>query len=114
DSEEILGGYNPLKWESSNTWGKTNISFIFSFKNKNNFKDAILSIIKDVNKAFNYHSTHGPCFGKDLIMYSTSNSSTDMDIDKTSYYSRGYYEKSIRKEGEFPMEDYEIFQIIKR
>ncbi|UZO04949.1 uncharacterized protein OCT59_025310 [Rhizophagus irregularis] len=113
DSEEILGGYNPLKWESSRTWGKTNASFIFSFKNKNNFKDAILSIIKDTNNALNYHSIFGPCFGKDLLMY-TSTGSADMDIDVTKIYNeQNYYEKSIREGGNFPMEDYEIFQIIK-
>ncbi|PKB93354.1 hypothetical protein RhiirA5_441520, partial [Rhizophagus irregularis] len=99
DSEEILGGYNPLKWESSNTW--------------NNFKDAILSIIKDTNNALNYHSIFGPCFGKDLLMY-TSTGSADMDIDVTKIYNeQNYYEKSIRDGGNFPMEDYEIFQIIK-
>src|SRR4051794_36729837 len=26
-TEEILGGYNPLKWESSDTWGRTRDSF---------------------------------------------------------------------------------------
>ncbi|UZO04946.1 uncharacterized protein OCT59_025308 [Rhizophagus irregularis] len=111
DSEEILGGYNPLKWESSDTWGKTNVSFIFSFKNKNNFKDAILSIIKDTNNALNYHSIFGPCFGKDLLMY-TYIGAADIDFDMTEVCSE-YYEKRIREEGEFLMEDYEIFQIIK-
>src|SRR5205823_2210486 len=41
-TEEILGGYNPLKWESSGPWGKTSHSFIFSFKNKD-IKDGIIS-----------------------------------------------------------------------
>ncbi|GBC11666.2 BTB/POZ protein [Rhizophagus irregularis DAOM 181602=DAOM 197198] len=87
DSEEILGGYNPLKWESSRTW--------------------------DTNNALNYHSIFGPCFGKDLLMY-TSTGSADMDIDVTKIYNeQNYYEKSIREGGNFPMEDYEIFQIIK-
>ncbi|RGB27059.1 hypothetical protein C1646_400503 [Rhizophagus diaphanus] len=112
DSEEILGGYNPLKWESSNTWGKTNVSFIFSFKNKNNFKDTILSIIKDTNNALNFHSVFGPCFGKDLLMY-TCTGAADIDFDMTEVCN-DCYEKSIRERGKFPMEDYEIFQIIRR
>src|SRR6266536_2781111 len=44
-TEEILGGYNPLKWESSGGWFKTKDSFIFSFKNKN-IKDAVISNVK--------------------------------------------------------------------
>ena len=31
-TEEIIGGYNPLKWESSDYYGKTKDSFVFSFK----------------------------------------------------------------------------------
>ncbi len=45
-TEEILGGYNPLMWESSDKWVKTKDSFIFSFKNKDNFKDQILSYVR--------------------------------------------------------------------
>jgi hypothetical protein len=112
ESEEILGGYNPIIWMNSNSWGKTQNSFIFSFKNRNNFKDAILSMVKDTNNALNYHTEHGPCFGKELLIY-TSEDSADIDFDKTICHEQKFYEKSIRKKGEFPMEDYEVFQIIK-
>ncbi|EXX74890.1 hypothetical protein RirG_046850 [Rhizophagus irregularis DAOM 197198w] len=112
ESEEILGGYNPIIWMNSNSWGKTQNSFIFSFKNRNNFKDAILSIVKDTNNALNYHTEHGPCFGKELLIY-TSEDSADIDFDKTICHEQKFYEKSIRKKGEFPLEDYEVFQIIK-
>src|ERR1043166_8623104 len=35
-TEEIIGGYNPITWKSSNNgeWGKTKDSFIFSFKKR--------------------------------------------------------------------------------
>jgi hypothetical protein len=111
DSDEILGGYNPLKWESSNTWGKTKISFIFSFKNKNNFKDSTLSLVKNANFALNYHPEHGPCFGKDLLIY-TSDDSANIDFDKTLCNKKESYEESIREERKFSMEDYEVFQLI--
>ncbi|GES93658.1 hypothetical protein GLOIN_2v1773702 [Rhizophagus clarus] len=64
-TEEIIGGYNPLIWESSNTWGETKNSFIFSFKNYDNI-----------------------CYIKD------------------------YYEKRIRDDGNFLIEDYEVYQFI--
>ncbi|PKY47599.1 BTB-domain-containing protein [Rhizophagus irregularis] len=111
ESEEILGGYNPIIWMNSNSWGKTQNSFIFSFKNRNNFKDAILSIVKDTNNALNYHTEHGPCFGKELLIY-TSEDSADIDFDKTICHEQKFYEKSIRKKGNFQMEDYETFLLI--
>uniref|UniRef100_U9T7U1 Uncharacterized protein n=1 Tax=Rhizophagus irregularis (strain DAOM 181602 / DAOM 197198 / MUCL 43194) TaxID=747089 RepID=U9T7U1_RHIID len=46
DSDEIFGGYNPIKWKFDNSFGITKDSFIFSFKN-NNF---ILSRVMDERK----------------------------------------------------------------
>src|SRR5205814_1082496 len=61
-AEEILGGYNPLIWKSPDRgdWGKTKDSFIFSFKNKNNFiKDVIISNVENINRALFYHNQCG-------------------------------------------------------
>ncbi|GBC11669.2 BTB/POZ protein [Rhizophagus irregularis DAOM 181602=DAOM 197198] len=117
DSEEILGGYNPITWMNVNSWGEAQNCFIFSFKNRSNFKDAILSIVKYTDNALNYHPDHGPFFGNDLIIYTSEESkdSADIDFDTTKVCNEtSCYEKSIREGGEFLMEDYEIFQIIKR
>jgi hypothetical protein len=110
-TDEIIGGYNPLKWESSDTWGETKDSFIFSFKSKNNFfKDAILSNVRDINYAVANHPECGPHFGDDLVIYA-SNESTDY----VACCEREYYEMKIRDtEDNFSIEDYEVFQIIKR
>ena len=111
-AEEILGGYNPLGWDSSRSWGVTKDSFIFSFKSKNKFfKDAILSKVADADKAIVKDSRVGPCFGHDLIMGTMNNKpTTNYDI---ICYRKDYYEKIIRNtEGEFYIEDYEVFQVI--
>ncbi|UZO05002.1 uncharacterized protein OCT59_025363 [Rhizophagus irregularis] len=80
-AEEIIGGYNPLKWESSGGYG----SFIFSFKNKD-IKNAIISNMGETNQDY-----------------------TEM------VYKKCHYEKRIRDtDGEFIIEEYEIFQILKR
>ncbi|GES93522.1 hypothetical protein GLOIN_2v1881255 [Rhizophagus clarus] len=112
-TEEILGGYNPTIWKSSG-WGRTKDSFIFSFKN-NNVKDAIISNIinvkDDMYHAVDYWSTHGPFFGNDLIVR-TSGEHNDYD---NIYCKKKYYEKKIRDtEDGFSMDDYEVFQIIRR
>uniref|UniRef100_U9SV37 TLDc domain-containing protein n=1 Tax=Rhizophagus irregularis (strain DAOM 181602 / DAOM 197198 / MUCL 43194) TaxID=747089 RepID=U9SV37_RHIID len=84
DSNEILGGYNPIEWKSENKNTKNNISnyhgttgdsFIFSFMNKENIKNHIIS--------------------------------------RTSYCCKNSYENHIRKAKEdFSVGEYEIFQII--
>ncbi|GES84534.1 hypothetical protein GLOIN_2v1868421 [Rhizophagus clarus] len=111
DSQEIIGGYNPLKWESSYTWGETKDSFIFSFKNKNNFKDVIISNIENT-KSFYFSPLRGPSFGSDDIFIYATNEFANYN---TIYCIKSHYEKKIRdSQNRFSMEDYEIFQIIKR
>ncbi|PKK59764.1 hypothetical protein RhiirC2_794349 [Rhizophagus irregularis] len=65
-------GYTPKKihelceWKSDGGYVKTKDSFIFSFKNKDSFKDPILSYVKNYDKALCYNSYYGPTF--DLIL----------------------------------------------
>ncbi|RIA79105.1 hypothetical protein C1645_752151 [Glomus cerebriforme] len=40
NSEQIVGGYNPLFWDSSNTYKSTKDSFILSFTDKNDPQSA--------------------------------------------------------------------------
>ncbi|EXX62525.1 uncharacterized protein OCT59_025432 [Rhizophagus irregularis] len=110
-TEEILGGYNPLKWKSSGVVrGETKDSFIFSFK-INNIKDAIISYIENPEYAFYNGSNNGPYFGEDLTIFSSNGELKDYNH---SYCRKYYYEKKIRDaEGIFSLEDYEVFQITK-
>ena len=111
-TEEILGGYNPSIFISSNSWGKAKDSFIFSFKNKNDFKGSIISKIKDMDCAINNHHENGPGFGNDLLVLASKASVTGID---KMICKKEYYEKKIRDiEGELLIEDYEVFQIVKR
>ncbi|PKB91767.1 hypothetical protein RhiirA5_447620, partial [Rhizophagus irregularis] len=110
-TEEIIGGYNPSIWESYADWGKAEDSFIFSFKNKNNFKDAILSKIIYSKFALCFGPTAGPHFGGDINICA---SNVSADYNFTEYF-KGHYEKKIRDiEGKFTIEDYEVFKIIKK
>jgi hypothetical protein len=112
--KEILGGYNPLKWETTGEWHETNDSFIFSFKNMN-IKNAILSKVIRAEYALDYSDQCGPQFGRDLNVssykYFNSDASTAFDETFCKKYS---YEKMIRDtEDDFSIEDYEVFQIIR-
>ncbi len=77
-TEEIIGEYNPLKWEPSRAFGVTNDSFIFSFKNKNYYEDAVISNVKNMNHALWFHTKAGPHFSGDISIYS-SNESVDYE-----------------------------------
>ncbi|GES90304.1 hypothetical protein GLOIN_2v1779084 [Rhizophagus clarus] len=113
ETEEIIGGYNPLIWESCSDgkFGKTKDSFIFSFKNGNSFKDPILSHIIDPECALYYHNEFGPTFGiKDFNIYVVENN----DLKEYDYCQceQTIYEKKIRDtEDMFSIHDYEVFQI---
>ncbi|RHZ84576.1 hypothetical protein Glove_79g57 [Diversispora epigaea] len=101
DTDEILGGYNPIGWNSNlNNYFKTKDSFIFSLKN-GSIKNHILSRVKNASFAiYSYLRHNGPNFGgTDFYMYRTNNFYTN---------KINGYEKLIRTTtGEFLADDYE-------
>ena len=108
-TDEILGGYNPLTWNRpvNGGWVKCKDSFIFSFKINNNkfFNDVIFSNVKRTDCALDCSRSCGPTFGDDLtLLYRGSHS-----------YRQRFYGKKIRDtEGYFLIEDYEVFQVLKK
>jgi hypothetical protein len=121
-TEEILGGYNPSKWKSSGNWGQSYYSFIFSFKNQN---EPILSHIKSLDKVLNCSNLDGPSFGSDLKLSVIDitdenyilNPFQHLELSQFKYNMciQDNYEKKIRDtESSFVVEDYEVFQIIKK
>jgi hypothetical protein len=117
DSEEILGGYNPLQWDSSiiGPWKYTTDSFIFSFKNSNILSTAKVGHInEDYNRAIYCCQNHGPGFGygRDLFQ--------DNDGIWKSYGSYSYPKIDIPKGfkmgvcNAFNVENYEVFQVTKK
>ncbi|UZO03046.1 uncharacterized protein OCT59_023459 [Rhizophagus irregularis] len=110
DSNEILGGYNPIVWESNHdVFGTTKDSFIFSFKNKENIENYVLSRVKNEIYAIYNHIDGGPLFGcGDFFLYGK------YGYDRSCCYYSGYYDKLIREtKDHFSVEEYEIFQILK-
>jgi hypothetical protein len=111
DSNEILGGYNPIEWEQGERiYGITNDSFIFSFESGNSIENHILSRVKNDQFAIFNVCDCGPLFGEygeDLALWGN-------DFYERSYCKKRSYKKRIRKtEAWFSVEEYEVFQIIK-
>ncbi|RHZ70613.1 hypothetical protein Glove_269g31 [Diversispora epigaea] len=125
DTDEILGGFNPLEWDKTNkqeTWMKTKDSFIFSLKN-GNIQNSILSRVKDEEMAIEYifsedQVNYGICFGNNELLMATQVSNFTQDRRSLcNFYEMTdkYYEKSIRTiSGEFSIVDYEVFKVVKK
>jgi hypothetical protein len=75
--------------------GKTKDSFIFSFKNKNDFKDPVLSYIKNMDDAIYYFNDFGPAFSTDLIL--RTDGTANGEYNKNFCLGGLSYEKSIRE-----------------
>ncbi|RHZ44428.1 hypothetical protein Glove_726g2 [Diversispora epigaea] len=125
ETDEILGGYNPLAWDNSkhrifNTYMETNDSFIFSLKN-GNIQNSILSRVKAKSRAhyYNYNDHHeiwGPCFGDLKFLFKYRSRGYDLTNEKICKCSSNsiYYEKPIRTREHFSILDYEVFKIVKK
>ncbi|POG76264.1 hypothetical protein GLOIN_2v1474808 [Rhizophagus irregularis DAOM 181602=DAOM 197198] len=109
NSDQIVGGYNPLSWDTSG-WKSTYDSFIFSFKNKNDFTSTKVSYSNGDQYSIGCHSINGPFFGGswgDLILYQSIWYSEPNKKDNCSY------PKIDIPIGSFKADDYEVFQVVK-
>ncbi|UZO02755.1 uncharacterized protein OCT59_021234 [Rhizophagus irregularis] len=102
DSEEIIGGYNPIKWKSDDSHGITKDSFIFSLSNDN----FILSRVRNDKRAIFNGLCYGPSFGdRDLYLCKTLGGELKLVCRQKSY------EKQIR-ETDATFLEFEVFQIM--
>ncbi|RHZ85903.1 hypothetical protein Glove_58g108 [Diversispora epigaea] len=118
DSGEIIGGYNPLKWdhiEIEDNRGsprfyndnfdhqykcKTSNSFIFSLTNRS---IPILSRVTSKEEAITWCGNKGPCFGLQDLRINSSRSFNNI-IGESRKHS---YEKQIISRETFEIEEYE-------
>jgi hypothetical protein len=116
-SSNLIGGYNPLDWKPEfgkkfgNNWWKTSKSFLFSFTK--NTSTGVISRISRVNslksdKAILYNEQFGPGFGggPDLVL---SNNQLYCKCHSTYPDSQSFISTGLTK-----MENYEVFQIIRK
>ncbi|RIA97541.1 hypothetical protein C1645_732378 [Glomus cerebriforme] len=102
DSEQLVGGYNPLIWDKNGDWKNGENSFLFSFENKRKIETAKLGINnnkEDQEIIGNCKFGNGPdlLIGGDVTWKCVSDSYSKLDTPKT-----------------FHVDDYEVFQVIKK
>ncbi|CAB4424716.1 unnamed protein product [Rhizophagus irregularis] len=109
NSNHIFGGYSPLDWDLSNSYKSTLDSFIFTFTNKNNVKTAEVGYSNGQISIGCYRS-YGPIFGYYLVYLGTN---------WWIYYGYSGNYPSIKiqilsSSGNIDIDDYEVFQVIKK
>ncbi|CAB4397398.1 unnamed protein product [Rhizophagus irregularis] len=108
DKEHLFGGYTPLNWDCSDIYKSSSESFIFSIAtNNNNIKTAKLGRIKNPQHSIFCYCGYGPTFGggHDFVCQNYG-----IWLGNNPY---SYSQINIPK-GQFKVDDYEIFQIIKK
>jgi hypothetical protein len=103
NSEQIIGGYNPLFWNSNNSDMTTKDSFIFSITDKNNLQSANLVYSKGDQYSVRGYAYYGPRFGH-----------TDLYLYNNILYSTAYSYPTLNLPNNIRIDDYEVFQVIKK
>ncbi|KAG9298443.1 hypothetical protein G9A89_008707 [Geosiphon pyriformis] len=111
---QIIGGFNPQSWHSRNQWLDGEGSFIF-YLGDDNAENAILSKFVKGCGPFNGPDC-GPYFGNNNIRLSGNNfkNSSWCYCQKTTIYEHAIMPGSENQQMNFSVEEYEVFQIIKR
>jgi hypothetical protein len=107
NSKKIVGGYNPLQWDTSNKYKSTINSFIYLFTDKKDIKTAKVGFSDGNQYSIGNYSENGPVFGGgcDLVC------ENDVKWKSDSGYS--YHPKIDDIPKNFEICDYEVFQVIK-
>ncbi|EXX77865.1 BTB/POZ domain-containing protein [Rhizophagus irregularis DAOM 181602=DAOM 197198] len=106
NSEQIVGGYNSLLWNSSGENMSTKDNFIFSFTDKTNLQSAKVVYSNGDQYSVRYLSNYGPAFGNfDLYV--------DYNIATNIWYSRVSSYPTLNLPNTMKVVDYEVFRVIK-
>ncbi|RGB33219.1 hypothetical protein C1646_816207 [Rhizophagus diaphanus] len=105
-SEQIIGGYNPFDWDSDKIYKNTKDSFLFTFIDRRDTKTAKVGYSNGIYSIGCYPS-YGPIFGGD---FSCRDDGTAWKFNNIfcSYPNIGIPIGSI------DVDDYEVFQVIKK
>ncbi|GES81042.1 BTB/POZ domain-containing protein [Rhizophagus clarus] len=108
NSEQIVGGYNPLFWNLSDSGKSTRNSFIFSFENKNDLQTA--KVVYSYGSKYSIYcgAVNGPVFGCNDLYVNYVNHPDVWISTCTSCYPK------LNIPRRMAVTDYEVFQVINR
>jgi hypothetical protein len=103
NSDQLVGGYNPLDWNGNDVWKNTDKSFIFNISNRNDIRTARFSNVKNSNNAIYGDPNHLPVFGNGSDLYFGENG---------NIYSSLYIYNNIDIVYNSKFDELKVFQII--
>ncbi|EXX78332.1 hypothetical protein GLOIN_2v1883688 [Rhizophagus irregularis DAOM 181602=DAOM 197198] len=103
-STQLIGGYNPLDWNGNCGWKSTADSFLFNFTDMKNTSTAKLGYVNIKDCAVSCYNDRGPSMGNLVCLNS----------NKWTYLSGTHYPNIDIISGNFTIEDFEIFQVIRK
>ncbi|EXX53103.1 hypothetical protein GLOIN_2v1176608 [Rhizophagus irregularis DAOM 181602=DAOM 197198] len=106
DSTQLIGGYNPLDWNGNCGWKTTRDSFLFNFTNEKNTSTAKLGYVKIPENAIYCSNDRGSQMGG-FVCYGDNDWENYDDIAE-------YYPVIGIPNSNFTVENYEVFQVIKK
>ncbi|GES86396.1 hypothetical protein GLOIN_2v1478619 [Rhizophagus clarus] len=106
-SSQLVGGYNSLDWNGNNVWKTTGDSFLFNFTNGKIISTAKLGYVKYPGNAIHCANNQGPRMGN-FLCYGNNNWK-NWDCNANFYPEIG-----ILNNSRFTVENYEVFQVIKK
>ncbi|POG80900.1 hypothetical protein GLOIN_2v1511534, partial [Rhizophagus irregularis DAOM 181602=DAOM 197198] len=108
NSKKIVGGYNPLKWNSSNKVESTKDSYIYLFTDGTDTKSAKVSYSNGDQNSIRNLAAYGPGFGggTDLLCWSNGSWLRNSALS--------YPKIDSIPEKFFNVDDYEVYQVIKK
>ncbi|EXX53102.1 hypothetical protein RirG_247050 [Rhizophagus irregularis DAOM 197198w] len=109
-STQLIGGYNPLDWNGNCDWKATKDSFQFNFTDGKNTSTAKLGYVKKPGHAICCYYDQGPQMGG-FLCYGNNNWEND-DVNAEYYPDIGI--PNISNTPSFTVENYEVFQVIKK
>ncbi|RGB25751.1 hypothetical protein C1646_801649 [Rhizophagus diaphanus] len=107
NSTQLIGGYNPLDWDQSNSWKTITDSFLFNFTNGRDISTARRSYVSIQHNAVYCSSEYGPAMGN-LFCLNNNVSWVYNNYDNGDRYPK------IGIPENFEVEDYEVFQVMKK
>ncbi|CAB4377851.1 unnamed protein product [Rhizophagus irregularis] len=107
NSEQIVGGYNPFQWALIDSSKSTRDSFIYFFADRKRIITAKVSYSNGDQYSIRNFSAHGLGFGGGCDLYYSSNG---------AWYASPYSYPKIdgMPIGQFHVDDYEVYQVIKK
>ncbi|CAG8582564.1 698_t:CDS:1 [Dentiscutata heterogama] len=102
NSNQLVGGYNPLDWNGNGQYKNTTDSFLFSISD---LKNATLGRVTYGHQAVYCNNNYGPTFGAHDLYAPNNNSNWQYNV---VYYS------SINLSGSVTISNYEVFQVVKK